>query len=209
MNPFRTGTLLALLLLAAGSAAALPPDPWDPWGDQDLAFRLLLGSLDGNENSRLLRNDSQRYTVGVSATSPVGWDKRLEADLEIWVNERGYPGAVTGAGEATDTLSYQATALTYGLRAHTLTAVRPYGLFTVGFQANRLEARLLASPVNVKEETLVPTAQLGLGVEWVAGQDLFSIDWRHWFAKGDFTEFGTRGLDLGGNFIGIGLGHRW
>jgi hypothetical protein len=41
------------------------------------------------------------------------------------------------------------------------------------------------------------------------GNDLFSLDWRHWFARGDFSEFDAHGLDVGGNYLGIGLGHRW
>lgn len=208
MRALCAGWLWTIALLAPGTALALPPP--DPWTEENLSFRLLLGNLDGSENTRLLHDDSHRYTVGFDFSSPVAWDGRLEAVMEIWTDERGYSGATTAAGERTGTLTLGALALTYGVRARTLTDLRPYGLVAAGFQGNRLEGRTRADPsVTVKEENLVPAAQVGLGIEWEVGNDLVSLDWRHWFARGDFTEFDAHGLDLGGNYLGIGLGHRW
>jgi hypothetical protein len=199
-------------LIAAGiwlpaSAVALPPDPW---GEENLAFRLLLGSVDGVENATVLKNDGHRYSLGISASSPVAWNDRLDANMEIWITERGYAGTTTASAQATDSISLKAEALTYGLRIHTDSGLRPYGLLAVGFQATHLRTTARDDPsITVEEDSLEATAHVGLGLEWETGRDLFSIDWRRWYTQGDFTEFGVRDGKLGGDFLGIGLGHRW
>jgi hypothetical protein len=157
-----------------------------------------------------MHNDGHRYSVGLGASTPIAWDDRVEANLEIWVTERGYPATTTAAGTATDGVTFQAASLAYGLRVHGAAAVRPYGLVALGFQGSRLRATTLATPTaEIKEETLEPMLHVGLGLEWRVGRDLFSLDWRRGYVQGDFTGFGGRDLDLGGEFLGIGLGHHW
>jgi hypothetical protein len=209
MNPafWQACLLMFATLPFSGRAGALPPDPWQEHFD----FRLLLGSLDGAESEAPLRHDSHRYTVGFGASSALGGHDWLEANLEAWVTERGYAATVTAGGGATDTLTFQAAALAYGLRLRGTTRLRPYASLAAGFQASRLHARVLggAPDLKVQEDTLEPTLHLGLGVEWQAGRDLFALDWRRWYAQGDFSTFAAREVDLGGDYLGISLGHRW
>ncbi len=203
--------LMAVLALAAAGACA---QPRDPFGEPELSFRVLLGSLDGEESPAGLRNDSPRFTVGLSASSPVALDGLLAANLELWLSERSYdtPALPPTLDTASNTTELTVAAITYGLRLQPLSgALRPYIMAAVGFQGSRLRTSGTAGgvPRTVEEETASPTAHLGVGVEWVVGRDSFGIDYRRWFTEGEFRDFGIDDTGLGGDYLGLSLGTRW
>lgn len=208
---FTAAMLFAALGVAAAEAGAVPPDLRY---ERELSFRLLLGSLDGEENTTGLRADSARFTVGLSASTPVAMEGALAANLEIWLTERDYDTTVVPPplDTASNTMTFSAAAITYGLRLQPASGrFRPYAITGLGFQGSRLRTTGVAAGVSdsVQEEIITPTAQVGAGVEWIQGRDSFGIDYRRWFTKGDFRDFGIDNAQLGGEFLGLSLGTRW
>lgn len=205
-----TPILLALLGLVSTDSLAQR----DPWQDPEYGFRLLLGSLDGEENSAGLRSDSARYTIGMGAFSPIALDGLLAANLEIWLTERAYDTEVTppALDSASKSMTFTAVALTYGLRLQPASGrLRPYAMTGLGFQGSRLRTRGTAAGTaeTVEEEIITATAQVGIGLEWISGRDSFGIDYRRWFTEGEFRDFGIDDAQLGGEFLGLSLGARW
>jgi hypothetical protein len=180
----------------------------DPYEAMD--FRLFLGRIDGNE-SGALRDDSHRFSIGLGISSPIAWDGAVEANLEGWLTERSYSSTLSVTAGAAETMSFNAGSLSYGVRIHSPGAWRLYGLAAVGFQTSRLRTSITTGGVltTVEEEITTTVTQAGAGIEYRHGEDLFSLDWRRWYGEGDFGVFQLRDVDLGGEFIGISLGHGW
>lgn len=207
-----TATLLALTLSLSAAPAAAQPE--ELGYERDLSFRVLLGGLDGEENSMGLHADSARYTVGLGASAPVALDGRLEANLELWLTERAYDTAVVPAplDTASNTTTFTAAALTYGLRLQPATGhLRPYAMANFGFQGSRLRTtgRAAGRSDAVEEEIITPTLHVGVGLVWIRGRDAFGIDYRRWFTEGEFRDFGIEDVQLGGEYLGVSLGTRW
>jgi hypothetical protein len=203
--------LVTVLALAATGACAQPRYAFD---ESELSFRVLLGSLDGEESASGLHNDSPRFTIGLSASSPVALGGMLAANLEIWLSERSYdtPALPPTLDTVSNTSELTVAAITYGLRLQPPRgALQPYAMAAVGFQGSRLRTRGTAGgqSLTAEEETVSPTAHLGVGIEWVTGGDSFGIDYRRWFAEGEFRDFGIADTGLGGDYLGLSLGTRW
>lgn len=204
----------AILIALSGLATAFDAAAQARWNDSGLDFRVLLGSLDGTENSTGLRGDSARYTVGLGASSPVALDGRLEANLELWLTERAYGTSATppSLDTVSNTMTFTAAAITYGLRLQPAAGrLRPYVMANFGFQGSRLRTTGTAAgqSASVEEEIITPTVHVGAGVVWIRGRDAFGIDYRRWFAEGEFRDFGIEDAELGGEFLGLSLGTRW
>jgi hypothetical protein len=156
------------------------------------------------------------YGLGGTFKFPISRVVALGLDVEGWQTARQYEASLFDSSPwviTSDYVNLETKVLLLGARVlmAPLPRLRIYGsasacLYFSSLSQTTVLVFLPFAPGEAEERDTTFGCQAGAGVELDLGRWVFSLDYRRWIATEALSSLGAEEADLGGNFIGLGVG---
>lgn len=175
-----------------------------------LSFRLNAGTFHTNSNPGQLSNEGGGsafgFELGVLPEELLSY--RLEF-MSVW---RRYDTTIPPPawGSVSSRMDLDTSAFLLGIRGSIprRKAYRFHATAGIGYFASELwvSGSLMGMPGEVSKKDSSFGYHAGAGFEFDAGNWVVGVDYRRWFVNASFSTFGISGADIGGNYLGLGIG---